>query len=252
MSNNKKYEDWISESLYPDGGCRYYPECCDSATGENRLRFYRARIGSRYDDEPIKVLTVGQEDVGSNNEYTCHEPCTMKEAGYNPHYLRTFYTVAHILLDENEWPKDYTQDVRQPRFDELRHRFAMTNYYKCVFSNSDKRTGVCHSKPMKQHGGEHLISEISLLKPDIVIMQGKDHPYFWESIPYSGICHSKISIDHKAYDLGLYETSGLINKPVYIIDSYHPTSHGIWVQTAVLTYFKQLLAKAKWKVLHTQ
>lgn len=252
MSSHIDYEDFISKNIYPNNICAHYQDCCNSTTYENRLRFYRVRVGSHYNDESIKVLIVGLEDVGSNNAYTCHEPCTMKEAGYNPHYLRTFYTVAHILLDENKWPTDYIQDIRQHRFEKLRHRFAMTNYYKCVFSNNDKRTGKKHTKEMEQNCSEHLQKEIEMLKPDIVILQGKNHRHFWKSIRYSEVCRSKININSKTYDLGLYKACSLMDKPVYIIDSYHPTSRDIWVQAGVLAYFKQLLTKAKQEVLNAQ
>lgn len=75
----------------------------------------------------------------------------MEEAGYNLHYLRIFYTVAQILLDSKDLPKGFSKEyMNQSIFEDLRHSFALTNYYKCVFSDDNKNSGVKHSETMEK------------------------------------------------------------------------------------------------------
>ncbi len=256
MIDHKLFNKRIDEQLYTNEGCcPYYDECCASMSSyKNKLQFYRTRIGKNYDNEPIKILVVGQEDVGEEKKYECCEPVTMKEAGYNKHYLRTFYTVAQILLNNDELPTDYDNDIRREKFEGLRHRFALTNYYKCAFSNDNKNSDVKHSKIMEENCSKHLIEEIVMLKPDIVILQGKNHKTFWNKrIKWSEeACIKKIELNKKHYDIGLYKITDIkgidineIGKTIYIIDSYHPTSRGIWTNDNVLNPFIELLNKAK-------
>ena len=39
-----------------------------------------------------------------------------------------------------------------------------------------------------------------------------------------------------------------VNKTVYIVDSYHPTSHGIWEKDEILSCFIRILNKSKEKI----
>lgn len=236
MVKHSFYDDLITKQIYTDGfKCPHFEECSGSMEPNNKLKFYRTRIGSKYDEEQIKILVVGQEDVGEGKKYTCCEPCTMEEAGYNPHYLKTFYSVAQILLDDKDLPKGYNKDdMSQSKYENLRHSFSLTNYYKCVFSDSTNNSGVNHSKAMEKYCSEHLIKEIEMLKPDILILQGKGHPTFWKRIKNSEVekAERKSSINNKNYKLRLYEA--IINdKRTYIVDSYHPTARGnIWGKTS--------------------
>ena len=206
MVKHSFYDDLITKQIYTDGfNCPHFEECSGSMEPNNKLKFYRTRIGSKYDEEQIKILVVGQEDVGEGKKYTCCEPCTMADAGYNPHYLKTFYTVAQVLLTIDELPNDYTKDIRQEKFEELRHRFAITNYYKCAFSNNDNNSRVAHSSVMEKNCSNHLIEEIKMLKPDIVILQGKSHKTFWKSFDYSTEYCNYVNVNGKNYELGWSE-----------------------------------------------
>lgn len=57
-------------------------------------------------------------------------------------------------------------------------------------------------------------------------------------------------INYKKYELDLYKTSSMkdVNKTVYIVDSYHPTSYGIWEKDEILSCFIRILNKAKEKI----
>lgn len=168
------------------------------------------------------------------------------EFGYNPHYLKTFYTVAQILLDSKDLPKGFRKKhMSKSKFEDLRHSFALTNYYKCAFSNDNKNSNVHHSKTMEKYCSRHLLQEIEILKPDIVIIQGKDHTNFWEQINYCEAPQTKtiIPIKNNNYEIGLYQAK-INNKTFFVIDSYHPTCW-IWEQDEMVKYFIQLLKNAK-------
>lgn len=250
MINHSFYNQLLTKNLYKnENKCPYYDECSNSMSCKNKLKFYRTRIGSNYDNEPIKIMVVGQEDVGGAKEYTCCEPCTMEEAGYNPHYLRTFYSVAQILLNDNDSPEGFSKKhMSQSKFEDLRHSFALTNYYKCVFSDDNKNSGVKHSKIMEKYCSKNLLCEIDMLKPDIVIVQGKDHENFWNHINYSTVLTITINIptknkENNTFEIGLYKAT-INNNTFFVIDSYHP-SHWVWKKDEMLEYFIKLLKKSK-------
>ena len=248
MINHSFYNQLLTKNLYKnENKCPYYDECSNSMSCKNKLKFYRTRIGPNYDNEPIKIMVVGQEDVGGAKEYTCCEPCTMEEAGYNPHYLRTFYSVAQILLNDNDVPEGFSKKhMSQSKFEDLRHSFALTNYYKCVFSDNANNSNISHSKIMERNCSENLIKEIEILEPDILIMQGKRHKTFWNNINYEEVPNTQktICINNKNYEIGLYKTT-INGKTTYIVDSYHPTSRGIWKNKDMLKHFIMLLKTAK-------
>ena len=247
MINHSTYNDLLSQKIYNDDNkCPYFDKCSSSMSCKNKLKFYRTRIGSNYDNEPIKILVVGQEDVGEGKQYSCCEPCTMEDAGYNPHYLRTFYTVAQILLDSKDLPKGFNKEhMSQGKLEDLQHSFALTNYYKCVFSDSNQNSDVHHSKTMEKHCSRHLLQEIEILKPDIVIIQGKNHKNFWEQIDYCEVPETikRIPVGNKEYDIGLYKAT-VNNNAFFVIDSYHPTSR-IWAKDEMLEHFIHVLKNQK-------
>lgn len=256
------YDEYVSKlnemynEIYCNGICSSYEYCKKDC--KYSLNFYRCRVGKDYGKNIPKILIVGKEPVfpkSYNNEkiiYQVEEPYTMKDAGYNDHYLCTFYTVARLLLSDDKLPKSYLKDdMAFERYEKLRHCFAMTNYYKCVFTNDSKRSGKGTSKEMEQNCADILIKEIDTLKPDIVIIQGKNHPTFWGNIEYRLVndvdspVFTTVSYKNKTCqsEQGLYyaETS---NHGFYVIDSYHPTQQGgFWKNTDIHKVFCDLLGK---------
>lgn len=254
------YDEYVSKlnemynEIYCNGICSSYEYCKKDC--KYSLNFYRCRVGKDYGKNIPKILIVGKEPVfpkSYNNEkitYQVEEPCTMKDAGYNDHYLRTFYTVARLLLSDDKLPKSYRKDdMAFERYEELRHCFAMTNYYKCVFTDDPKRSGKETSEEMERNCADILTKEIDALKPNIVIIQGKGHPTFWDKkIKYDKDViplKATIKYDKKTckYEQGLYPAETTTHK-FHIIDAYHPTSHGIWQKEEVFNSFIKLLQEA--------
>lgn len=252
MSNIKLLTAFYDD-FYLKKECPYYKSCKTNSKYE--LSFYRGRVGKDYGKGIPKILVIGKEPVfpkgyiGEKIIFQVKEPVTMAEAEYNDHYLRTFYTIAK-LLDVDDMPKTYLKnDVGQEKYEYLRHKFAFTNFYKCVFSDSIKHTDKKTTKLMEKNCTEILIKEIECLKPDIVIFQGKNHKTFWEKkITCKEIEHQDIIVQSKSrkcrYNQGLYFAKSE-NHAFYVIDSYHPTSRGIWVNNDVNEYFLRLLEQAR-------
>lgn len=232
MIDFNELDNIIGNSLYPNGACPYFNSCKEDFDCLSPLCFYRVRVGNNYYESKVKILIVGQEDVrpkdGSTKIYRVCEPSTLDGAGYNEHYLKTFYTVAQLLLDEKDLPKGFQKsDLDSEKYEKLNECFAQTNYFKCVFSDSTNRSDKMHTKMMERNCSNLLIKEIKMLQPDVVIIQGKNHDEFWDSISYEQIDSRKINAGNRNYELGIYSTIDF-GKTTYIIDSYHPTSHGIW------------------------
>lgn len=256
MSYNE-YERKLNEmydEIYRGGVCSSYEECKSDC--KYSLNFYRARIGKKYGQNIPKILIVGKEAVfpkdynGEKVSFKVEELCTMKDAGYNDHYLRTFYSVAKLLLDDSEMPKSYLKsDMVMEKYEELRHCFAMTNYYKCVFTDDTKRSDKNTSEKMEKNCAEILLKEIEILKPDIVILQGKNHVTFWDKLEWEVVgtpqtTNIQCEKGTRSYNQGLY-CAKLNEHKFYLIDSYHPTSHGIWANEKVFCAFNDILQKAR-------
>ena len=252
-----KHEHYINQlnemynEVYPNGVCLHYDKCKNEC--KYLLNFYRCRVGKDYGKQKIKILVVGKEPVfpkpytGEKITYRVEEPCTMKDAGYNNHYLRTFYTVARLLMTNDEQPKSfYKNDMVAEKYENLRHCFAMTNYYKCVFTDDPGRSDKKTTKAMEKNCFEVLLKEISVLKPDVVILQGKGHATFWKKFNAQAMERFLTTVKYEkkcsTYEQGVYPAE-IENHKFYIVDAYHPTSHGIWEKAEVFDKFTVLLQK---------
>ncbi len=223
--------------------CRY-ENSCGAGLPPKQLKCYKARVGECYEKEKLKILFVGREPVCSNEcdrEFLIEPPCSLKEAN-NFHWVRTFYTAANLLLESSDLPKDYSKETMcNPKYEELKNRFAFTNYYKCVFSENNKNSGKKVSRAMHENCCRILCEEIKVLKPNLVVFQGK---YTWKGIEYKEIKEICAEQGEKRYCQGLYECR-IGDFSFHALETYHPTSHGIWTNEAVQKNFKILLNEAK-------
>ena len=243
---NKLYDE-----QYSGEKCTHYDECSKKCVYQ--LNFYRGRIGSNYGKGIPKIFIVGREPVfpknynGQKITYTVEEPCSLADAGYNSHYLRTFYTVAKLVLKDN-FPRSFNKNDMK-LFEDIRHCFFLTNFFKCVFTDDTGRSGKDVNDNMRKNCSKILLKEIEILKPDIIILQGKNYSGIWESIncdkePLKE-CSVTVQYPNKkaTYNQALYSAT-LNGHKFCVIDSYHPTSHGIWATKEVFEGFTDLLQKA--------
>ena len=67
MIKHSFYDDYITEKIYTDDSkCPHFEECSGSMEPINKLKFYRTRIGSKYDEEQIKILVNIEAQKSTN------------------------------------------------------------------------------------------------------------------------------------------------------------------------------------------
>ena len=237
-----------------NNSCLYAKEC-QSGMCQDGIRFNCAHLGELYGADPNlpKILVVGKEPV-SEHRYI-KEPVSLEDAGYNPHYLKTLYTLSLLLGDPAD---DYNKCDSLLAKESLLSRFCLTNYYKCVFTETKTEGGVKSTQKrsdkkgnpqMKKHCAEILIEEIRALTPDIVVVQGKDA----DNAKFRNLIHL-----HFGQGTELFAENGIWlykhnyeNNPFYILWSYHPTArHHLWAKTSdalntAVAYFKDCFSQKK-------
>lgn len=220
--------------------CNY--EHCSARRKKSKCKIkydYAAHLGEKYDEGEYKVLCVGKEGYGEHKEVEnaipIFNPDTNKKCA-NPHYLGTIYTLA--LLDGKEPASATFGDLKE--FNKIHEYYCLTNYFKCAFlkENDDPKNvhGLSVTKYMKDHCYEILLKEIEILKPDLVVIQGKftTNP-FWNALEKE--YEAEILYENAKGNISLYKYT-LKNQTFCILWSNHPAS---WVWTKTLDDFKKAI-----------
>ena len=149
-------------------------------------------IGSKYGTK-IKILVVGL-DIGSdesiNKIMDYNERRHIIEdkdiSKYNPHIAGTYISALYFLKETMDWnsswikvknistcQKTLKKKYLLPKDNPLSY-ISFTNYYKFVTINRTKRTGGENRRYLDKKLEEDLLmQEVDILKPDIIIFQGK-------------------------------------------------------------------------------
>jgi len=218
--------------VYRAGRCFSADVCERTRTGEYMLltcvhQFYKAKLGSRYGkDGRLRVMFVGKEGTsqGVLSGYEIGEPIPVGDAEKrNSHYFGTIYTAA-LLLDETKPSSFIREDLLS--LSEIHHCFCLTNYFKCAFKAEEKHSNVRTAAKMGKNCAKILLREIDVLRPQVIVMQGKFyHRSFWKMLKGA----EAYSYDEEAdWDPG----NGVSltwhrypdNEPFCFIWSYHPSA----------------------------
>ena len=184
------------------------------------LYSYAAKVGSNYDNSPLKILVIGQEQP-KNRESVFSSP---SDTAANPHWERTLLTIAKCLkYDDNNTLNSLEESKDMTKLYKLTTDFAFTNIYKCAFSKDGNWSGssVIHNNNMAKECSKLFLKELDILKPDLIIKQGK-----WNSDEIEkGINKNdnKKIYKNKDINISLYKYNYFPDKPLYVIYSYHPT-----------------------------
>lgn len=182
----QKYEDelWkMYESTY-GSNCNYESCSRGMCKSPQNIKFdYATKIGEHYGvDGAHKVLVVGKESITAHA--TTEKPVDNIYDAPNSHYRGTLYTLA-LLLTETFPRSTAIQDLKDYNY--LLKQFCLTNYFKCAFPKDDSVRNISVNKSMKHSCYKLLMREIEILKPDIVIVQGKfTSGPFWNAIEEGG------------------------------------------------------------------
>lgn len=215
----QKYEDELCdmyESIY-ESNCNY--EHCSrgmSKTLQNIKFDYATKIGLCYGQEGVdKVLVVGKESATAHAKI--EKPVDNISDAPNPHYRGTLYTLA-LLLSETSPRSTAVKDLKD--YNNLLKQFCLTNYFKCAFRKGNEVRSIPVNKSMRNSCYKLLIREIEILKPDIVIVQGKftSRP-FWDALEQNG----SECIYGADSPISLYRY-GINGHSFYVLWGYHPAS----------------------------
>ena len=237
----KVYENFYSD----DGKCPYY-EMCSKNIAVTKYSFdYTTRVGVEYGKYDLpRVLFIGQEGTDKHNEF--FPPADSLDNVSKYHYPRTLWTLTKIYTGENINASDLKKEV----YTKYLKTLSLTNYYKCAFfkskpKNINLNSGLYHTSDMKLNFYKLLLSEIEILQPDLIVVQGQfTNKYFWNGLNYNFGKGSLIYINsNKKIELYKHQNK---NRTIYIIYSYHPAGRsGRWVtyksdlETAIESFRKE-------------
>lgn len=245
MDYKSKLGKTYNEIYSCDSKCSCFAKCSKGMPNGRRINCCKLKLGSKYGCDIPKIMFVGKEGVNPDTEIKQPEKVS-NVSNDNTHYFGTIHTLAYILkrISKDDFcNSSIINKSSLSEFDDLSDKFCLTNYFKCAFRNEDDGNhDVKTNTVMKKNCPIILTKEIEILKPNILIMQGKfSTAKFYgkrgtllgicnyskdESETLNTICESKcnISIDKYIYN----ETK----EPLYIIWSYHPCAHGsTWFNT---------------------
>ena len=182
MGKNMYREDMVNtlECFYSENGITPDGFHCKNAINciGNLARGMQCGIGASY-GEKCKVLIVSL-DCGSGGASSIEMRTEdIKQHLFNPHMKGTLYCASMLLnfIDpnlDNPWEKWAIEWKKKNKsvVDQAIPYFAMINSCKCCNKGTTNKLGTKYYRQC----AEYKIKEIEILKPDIVIFQGKDAP----------------------------------------------------------------------------
>ena len=246
MNYYTELEDMYGRVYECDGKCACFSECSKKMKNGAKINCCKLKIGSDYGINIPKIMFVGKEGV--NQATTIENPAKVSEVkSNNTHYFGTIHTMVYILkyISPDEFcDKDIINQSSLSKFDKLCSKFCLTNYYKCAFRDRlDGNHNVETNNTMKKNCPIVLTKEIEILKPTILIMQGKfsTAKFYGKKGTLLNICQP-CSKETENFNSNLKNQKGSISvgkyiynetkEPLYIIWGYHPCAHGnTWFNT---------------------
>lgn len=244
----------VYKNHYTNGVCPNIDSCSTNMPVCGH-RYSVARLGCNYGNtEKPKVLFVGKEGTDSPGKI---DPSFIKEPASlsddvrpdNWHYFGTIYTAAAFLSNYSTNDADQINKHALLPFNDLRHDFCLTNYYKCAFKkeeDEEKYHDVGTNIQMRKNCVRILLDEIKALRPDIIVIQGKFcHSSFWDKkglLSFASAEWNQKLIPE--YNISITKYKRTNGSYFYVLWSYHPCAHGRrWFNTlpalnAAITYIK--------------
>ena len=223
------YNDLYFNKIYDNGTCPHLEEC-NRKNYEYGHTCYRAKIGKEYENAEIRIMFVGKEAPNDSKSVT--SPAKVREVrSDNRHYFGLYYTALLILSDI---VPNNTKQSTLVEHEGLEEQDCLTNYYKCAFKKKDEKDkihGIATNSKMKKYCPILLTKEIDLLRPDIVVIQGKfTGKAFWDE--KKGKLYEIVTTGQQIFpdsdkeeDITLYKYQYRdTNKPMYILWGFHPAS----------------------------
>ena len=249
------YEEFFSQT--DENGkciCPYLQNCLGSrALGEHSINSDLAlRIGDRYGENTIvpKVLFIGKESVAYHDKVG---KTSSLPSDNNPHYRCTLLTIAYLIealhgddtkiaalnaaVEKHDF-NDITIDRLLRDYSDI---FALTNFYKCAFKGSAKRSGIRNTAAQNKNCVGLLLKEIECIRPRIMIKQttagSRQFEEALQSIaekdPAARFCGKSLYEAQEkrisAYKYDLRPSAGsarMFPDTFYVVYTYHPCARG--------------------------
>ena len=175
-------------------------------------------IGSEFFNATRKILFIGM-DIGTDersgeNRYQSFEErnkAIEKPVGFNPHIAGTYCSALWLLKDQYNWEEVWSEFSKFPTYMQatrIQHHkegenplsfISLTNFYKLVIKGKPTRkSDIDKISVIKEAEESLLLKEIEILRPNIVLFQGRTLPF--------------LNITRKITD-----------KNIKIIRAYHPS-----------------------------
>jgi hypothetical protein len=243
MNNDALMADlnrWAREDARIDPNvfdCRYYDNCNASVNdtlwrGKGCQMSYVGRhYGSNVAGEPFRLVVVGI-DHGEPEGATFSESRAGIEKWYqaggkdfNQHYKGVVKTAAAVFGTTGEYCRRMCTTSCQKSHDPsasqcVIDRIAQPNSVKCTPNDTVDRTSRA-TWPMKVNCAHHLMNELKLLKPGLVVFHGVDARWIMRpEFSASGLDLNAVRGVSDRYDSVLYESLTL---GAHVLFLYHPS-----------------------------
>ena len=214
-----------------NGECKYYNECKKRLKDKTpKFRQDRARVGEGYGQKGMpKIVCVGIEgfidEDKLNDEKILTNYLEPSNDACNAHYNGVKYVLAYLLYSfcNKKKLESHIGDVICNEYNWTTSKYCLLNLYKCAFvpnDDPDKTRDLPHTKGMKTHCQEILLSEFEALDPDVIVIQTSQYPDgLWEKLK------EKYTLDLVLGDgedniTSLYK-GNYNGKPVLFVFTYH-------------------------------
>lgn len=213
--------------------CSHYSECKESQKNSNIIKQFSGGTCAlmplydiSYNRIPLRILVIGKEtaymknaEYGTSKDFHDNTLNVLNCINWykkNNHIKGTLMTLQYIFNTKSEY---------------VYSSYALTNLLRCSFQDSSRAESVSSvhdTKLMRDNCYCHLINELKILEPTLVIAQGE-----W-SVKNGGLVdvlkHNydgdvKCIMKNKTDKYGLYQVSNFM-----CITSHHPAILGNWIK----------------------
>ena len=226
---------YINNHLNADSfNCCHYNECLKSQKDCDVIKQYSGGTAGLapfydlyYNGKPIRILVVGKENAYMKN----------LKYGTSPNFKENCLNVLNCInwKNKNNHIKGtlmILQDILGINSDYAYACYALTNLMRCSFQNSEVAANVSNvnsTSKMKENCLHHLINEILILEPTLIILQGE-----WAITGKSSVVdklyyyfnkEKKCLLKNSNGKYGLYQFENFM-----LITCHHPAILGNWIK----------------------
>jgi len=226
----KNYYEYEKLEAY-NFDCKFFNECSNSNKSLNLVKQYSGGVcgimpffDTNFLDNNIRVLIIGKETgymqnekYGVSKDYNDNFNKLIKCINWtkkNNHMKGTHDTLKYIFDMDSEY---------------ILANYALTNLLRCSFQEKNIANNVSNtrnSKKMNSNCMTHLLKEINILEPTLIISQGEwaiKNQYLKSELELYYNEKSKIIMETIPGKYGLYKYSNF-----FLLTTHHPAIYGNW------------------------